>query len=69
MFITGIAADGYTRARIGGKVASIRDNFFVIRDVVGVGYITVTIDGPAGSYTANVSAGFPQARTPFVLRP
>ncbi|MCC6831270.1 MAG: hypothetical protein IT200_07985 [Thermoleophilia bacterium] len=69
VFVTGLVADGYTRARIGGKMAAIRDNFFVIRDVVGVGYITVTIDGPAGSYTANVNAGFPQARTPFVLKP
>lgn len=69
VYVAGIAVDGYTRARIGGKVATIRDNFFVIRDIVGVGYITVTIDGPAGSYTANVNAGFPQSRTPFVLRP
>jgi len=69
VFVTGLVADGYTRARIGGKVAAIRDNFFIIRDVVGVGYITVTIDGPAGSFTANVNAGFPQSRTPFVLKP
>lgn len=67
-FVAGIAADGYRTARVNGKTAAVTNNFFVVRDIPAPGYVTVTLDGPAGTLSHTESTGHPQQRTPFVLR-
>ena len=68
-FVSGIAADGYRTARVNGKTVAITNNFFVVRDIAAPGYVTVTLDGPAGTLSHTESTGQPQGRAPFVLRP